>query len=123
MWTSSGQTHEEIERVAHAIWEAEGRPEGCDREHWMRARELLESGRAESLYPGSTSGRGPASDSGAADERGDMPGPRDPAPIPPTNSEGYVALESREDVAAGAMVEAADAPGAAIRAKANRERL
>lgn len=30
-----------IRERAHAIWEAEGRPEGRDREHWQRAcREL-----------------------------------------------------------------------------------
>lgn len=30
-----------IRERAHAIWEAEGRPEGCDQDHWHRAcREL-----------------------------------------------------------------------------------
>jgi len=32
-----------IRRRAHEIWEAEGRPEGRDQEHWIRAqRELCE---------------------------------------------------------------------------------
>ena len=43
--------NDEIARVAHAIWEAEGQPEGRDHEHWMRARQLIEEGRAEVEYP------------------------------------------------------------------------
>ena len=43
--------NDEIARVAHAIWEAEGQPEGCDHEHWMRARQLIEEGRAEVEFP------------------------------------------------------------------------
>lgn len=31
-----------IRRRAHAIWEAEGRPEGLQDEHWRRARDELE---------------------------------------------------------------------------------
>ena len=33
-----------IARVAHALWEAEGQPEGRDHEHWIRAKHLLEIG-------------------------------------------------------------------------------
>lgn len=44
-------TNDEIARVAHAIWEAEGRPDGRDHDHWMRARQLIEEGRAELEYP------------------------------------------------------------------------
>ena len=43
--------NDEIARVAHAIWEAEGQPEGRDHEHWMRARQLIEEGRAEVEFP------------------------------------------------------------------------
>ena len=43
--------NDEIARVAHAIWEAEGQPEGRDHEHWMRARQLVEEGRAEVEFP------------------------------------------------------------------------
>ena len=43
--------NDEIARVANAIWEAEGQPEGCDHEHWMRARQLIEEGRAEVEFP------------------------------------------------------------------------
>ena len=42
---------DDIARVAHAIWEAEGRQEGCDHEHWTRAKQLLLEGRAEIEYP------------------------------------------------------------------------
>lgn len=51
--TTPSNTHSDahIARVAYAIWEAEGRPEGCDHEHWMRARQLIEAGRAEIEFP------------------------------------------------------------------------
>jgi hypothetical protein len=55
MTTPSGTpTNDDISRVAHAVWEAEGQPEGRDHEHWIRAKQLIEEGRAESEYPGST---------------------------------------------------------------------
>lgn len=38
--------NDEIARVAHAIWEAEGQPDGRDHDHWMRARQLIEDGAA-----------------------------------------------------------------------------
>ena len=49
--------NDEIARVAHAIWEAEGQPEGRDHEHWMRARQLIEEGRAEIEFPQATAPR------------------------------------------------------------------
>ena len=54
--------NDEIARVAHAIWEAEGQPEGRDHEHWMRARQLIEEGRAEVEYPQAAA---PREDTGA----------------------------------------------------------
>jgi hypothetical protein len=48
---ASTPANDEIARVAYAIWDAEGRPEGRDHEHWMRARQLLEEGRADVEYP------------------------------------------------------------------------
>lgn len=33
---------ERIRERAHQIWEAEGRPEGQDIEHWLRARDEVE---------------------------------------------------------------------------------
>ena len=48
--------NDEIARVAYAIWEAEGRPEGRDHEHWMRARQLVEEGRADAEYPQAAAG-------------------------------------------------------------------
>lgn len=47
---------DEIARVAEAIWEAEGRPEGRDHDHWMQARRLLEEGRAETEFPKAVAG-------------------------------------------------------------------
>ena len=34
-------SEEEISARAYEIWEAEGRPEGRDKEHWYMAKELL----------------------------------------------------------------------------------
>ncbi len=45
-------THEAIARRAHAIWEAAGRPEGADWEHWFQAeRELTTSPFASRTPP------------------------------------------------------------------------
>jgi len=35
--------NDEIERLAHSIWEKEGRPEGRSLEHWLMAEEQLRS--------------------------------------------------------------------------------
>lgn len=48
---SETQPEEEIARIATAIWEADGRPEGRDHEHWTRAKQLFEEGRAASDVP------------------------------------------------------------------------
>jgi hypothetical protein len=37
-------SEEDISARAHEIWEAEGRPEGRDREHWFRAKEEVAAG-------------------------------------------------------------------------------
>jgi hypothetical protein len=79
-------TPAEIARLAHAIWEAEGRPHGRDREHWERAERMLERG---------------VTDAGAP--RPEMPGPRNPEPIPPIGEEGHAAVPSTEAAAAGAL--------------------
>ena len=68
--------NDEIARVAHAIWEAEGQPEGRDHEHWMRARQLIEEGRAEVEYPQAAAPRD--EDTGAP--RPVQPGFEDAAP-------------------------------------------
>jgi hypothetical protein len=142
MTMPSGQPKtDDIARVARAIWQAEGRPEGCDHEHWMRAKQLLEEGRAEIEYPESAAvekhdqglpsvqpgledeGRGmvprmktnpgqqprdgfaqqlaeaPEQSAENASRPIEPPGPRNPAPMPPTNAEGYVAVPSVEDAA------------------------
>jgi hypothetical protein len=51
---SDADSRDYIARVARAIWETEGRPDGRDHEHWMRAKRLIDEGRAESEYPEAT---------------------------------------------------------------------
>ena len=36
-------TEEEIRALAYSIWESEGRPDGKEVEHYMRARQMLEA--------------------------------------------------------------------------------
>ena len=36
-------TDERVRERAYQLWEAEGKPEGQDFEHWMRAREEIET--------------------------------------------------------------------------------
>ena len=83
--------NDEIARVAYAIWEAEGQPEGCDHEHWMRARQLIEEGRAEIEFP-----------QAAAPREGDAHAPR---PVQP----GF------EDAAPGMVPVMKDEPGEELR--------
>jgi hypothetical protein len=46
----SGALRREIEVRAYLIWEDEGRPHGCEREHWARAEaEIL--GTAKAVAP------------------------------------------------------------------------
>lgn len=70
--------HDEIARIAEEIWDAEGRPEGCDHDHWMRARRILEERRSEAA---------PAGVDGAAPESGAPDGARPVQPgfedVPP----------------------------------------
>ena len=40
MTASNATREEEISALAREIWEAEGRPDGRDKEHWARAEEL-----------------------------------------------------------------------------------
>jgi len=42
---------EEIRRLAHQIWEAEGRPDGRHLEHWRQAEEIWEKRNAPSAAP------------------------------------------------------------------------
>lgn len=39
---------ERIRAIAYAIWEEEGRPDGCAEAHWLRACEIVE---AEAVEP------------------------------------------------------------------------
>ena len=65
---TDNRDNDEIARVAQAIWEAEGRPEGRDVEHWLRAKQLIAEGRAEAEYPELALGAG---------EEGAFPAPPD----------------------------------------------
>lgn len=127
--TETTHSEAEIARVAHQIWEDEGRPEGRDREHWRQACERLgvqadpahaprpvQPGfedaapgmvpRAkEELAPGELSeepGGRFAQQLADAPDSAESP-PRNPAPIPPAGPEGYVAVPSRDDVAPGTV--------------------
>ena len=89
---ASDPAHDEIARVAHAIWEAEGQPEGRDQDHWMRARQLVEDGRAEVEYPQTVSEG--AEGSGAL--RPVQPGFEDAAPGMVPDMKGAPGDELRE---------------------------
>lgn len=138
---------DEIARVAHAIWEAEGQPQGRDHDHWMRAKQLITEGRAEVEYPAAIAEVGQGDHAPRAVQPGfedvapgmvpnmksepdpelqeapggrfakqladlpdaskdavvDHPGPRNPAPLPPTGKRGFVTLPSVEDEVASAL--------------------
>jgi hypothetical protein len=34
-------TEQEIQHAAYLLWVENGRPEGCDLEHWLAAKEML----------------------------------------------------------------------------------
>lgn len=96
----------EIARAAYAIWETEGRPEGCDREHWLRAKRLVEDGGAQTEGEGGwTSAQADEASQDSAQTPSDKPGPRNPLPRPVTNTEGFVAVDGK---AAAAAVPSAD---------------
>ena len=50
--SANSHSTDDIARVAYAIWESEGHPEGRDHEHWNLAKQLIEEGRAEAEFPG-----------------------------------------------------------------------
>lgn len=45
-------TEERIRAIAYALWEEEGRPEGCAEEHWLRAESLVAAEAPAVLEPG-----------------------------------------------------------------------
>ncbi|WP_207485726.1 DUF2934 domain-containing protein [Arenibaculum pallidiluteum] len=71
---------DEIRRRAHAIWEAEGRPEGRHDEHWRQAASEL----------------GLPTLSAAAAGRRDAPAAEDPV-SPGASSRGHMARARRKD--------------------------
>jgi hypothetical protein len=50
---------EDIRRRAHAIWEAEGRPDGREKEHWAQAEAAGGSAEAEAPSYGEAEQPGP----------------------------------------------------------------
>ena len=109
---------EEIRRIAYEIWQAEGEPEGRDREHWERAA-AIHAGRGRPAggsapegesYEPKVSSYPAGKHSGVGDVQN--AGPRNPEPLPATNAEGYVAVPSEDDAAAGALGEGTRSPKA-----------
>jgi hypothetical protein len=45
------QLEQRIRDRAHQIWEEEGRPEGCDQEHWARAEREINGQGSPPLQP------------------------------------------------------------------------
>jgi hypothetical protein len=106
METKSAQ--EEIGKIAYEIWQVEGEPEGRDQEHWERARRIFES---RMTSPTERRIYGADTPEGRTDEVGENQRPHEaeaggvynPTPMHTTNSEGYVAVPSTEDVAPGSL--------------------
>lgn len=44
--SDSKPVREEVETIAYSIWESEGRPHGCDQDHWFRAEAQIKSNPA-----------------------------------------------------------------------------
>ena len=82
---------DEIARVAYAIWEAEGRADDRDHEHWMKAKQLIEEGRANSDHPGAAtegdSGETPPARAGIVTAGLEAACPWSPQPGPPSTNE------------------------------------
>jgi hypothetical protein len=60
------KTQREIRKIAHELWEKDGRPEGRDREHWEAAKELWAYRSHNHVLPDDAEGmrRQQAADSG-----------------------------------------------------------
>ena len=43
--------HEDIQRRAYALWEADGRPEGQDQAYWFKAMSDIAAEAAKSIKP------------------------------------------------------------------------
>lgn len=48
---------EEIRLIAYKIWEEEGRPHGCDVEHWLKAEAVWEERAVSRAGPNNLSRR------------------------------------------------------------------
>ena len=43
--------HEQIQRRAYALWEADGRPEGQDQRYWFKAMSEIATEAAKAIKP------------------------------------------------------------------------
>lgn len=104
--------HDDIARVARAIWEAEGRPDGCDHDHWTRARRILEEERGADLPKAEASGAHDAAPEPPAsgDARPVQPGFEDVPPGIVPGMKAQDAEESREKPAGRFAQQLADLP-------------
>ena len=51
------KSQREIRKIAHELWEKDGRPEGRDREHWDAAKELWAYRSHNHVLPDDAEGR------------------------------------------------------------------
>ncbi|MBP7002700.1 DUF2934 domain-containing protein [Amaricoccus sp.] len=94
---------DEIARVAHAVRDAEGRPDGRDHDHWMRAKQIVEEGRG-----GEYAGADEGDPSHAA--RAVQPGFEDAAPGMVPGMKRDPAPELKEDAGGRFAQQLADLP-------------
>jgi len=109
----SNPTHDDIARIAQAIWEREGRPEGKDHEHWTRARGLIEDGQVEAEFPEAVAGSTNPDTQPAA--RPVQPGFQDAAPglVPNQKGAAQAASELREGPGGRFAKQIVDSPAVA----------
>jgi hypothetical protein len=89
----SGDREQKIRERAHALWEAEGRPEGREHDHWREAERQVVAEEAEEGQP-------QAPDDAAVSSQGGPPADplRNPVPIPPAQDLEYPAITGPEEV-------------------------
>lgn len=102
---------ERIRRRAHQIWEADGRPEGREAEHWARAQDELRQEGA--LDADDALGRGYEDDTASADS--------DRKPENAGPADGHI-IEAGEGGTAGGPDEADEAVRSPVTRKARTRR-
>jgi hypothetical protein len=89
----SGDREQKIRERAHVLWEAEGRPEGREHDHWREAERQVVAEEAGEGQP-------QAPDEAAVGSQGGPPADplRNPEPIPPAEDLEYPAVTGPEEV-------------------------